>query len=113
MRPIKFRSNPYSARVPVTTHIFLLIVTITPISSQEYRNHHWQRLLRADIAAQLGARRIEELSAVQRRRRYSADQKLAVLQEAAQPGTTVFYVARYGIALSLIFNWRKRMSGRR
>ena len=51
------------------------------------------------------------LTAVQRPRRYSIDEKLAVLQEAAQPSMTIFYVARrHGIAPSLIFNWRRRMS---
>jgi transposase-like protein len=35
------------------------------------------------------AERIEIFSAIQRRRRYSVDQKLAVLAEAAQPGMTI------------------------
>ena len=48
---------------------------------------------------------------IQRRRRYTADQKMAVVQEAAQPGMTISYVARrHGIAPSLIFGWRRRMS---
>ena len=58
-----------------------------------------------------GSDRVEVLSAIQRRRRYSLDQKLAVLQEAAQPGMTISYVARrHGIAPSLIFGWRRGMS---
>ena len=58
-----------------------------------------------------GSDRVEVLSGVQRRRRYSVEQKLAVLQEASQPGMTISYVARrHGIAPSLIFNWRRRMS---
>jgi transposase len=57
-----------------------------------------------------GSDRVEVLSGIQRRR-YSVEQKLAVLQEAAQPGMTISYVARrHGIAPSLIFNWRRRMS---
>lgn len=57
------------------------------------------------------ADRVEVFAGVQRRRRYSVDQKLAVLQEAAQPGMTISYVARrHGIAPSLIFGWRRRMS---
>jgi transposase len=57
------------------------------------------------------ADRVEVFAGIQRRRRYSADQKLAVLQEAAQPGMTISYVARlHGIAPSLIFGWRRRMS---
>jgi transposase len=55
--------------------------------------------------------RVEVLGAIQRRRRYSVDQKLAVLAEASQPGMSISYVARrHGIAPSLIFNWRRRMS---
>ena len=38
--------------------------------------------------------RVEVFSAIQRRRRYSVDQKLAVLAEAAQPGMSISYVAR-------------------
>src|SRR5271170_3355652 len=57
------------------------------------------------------ADRVEVFAGIQRRRRYSLDQKLAVLQEAAQPGMTISYVARrHGIAPSLIFGWRRRMS---
>ena len=45
------------------------------------------------------ADRVEVFAGIQRRRRYSADQKLAVLQEAAQPGMTISFVARrHGIA---------------
>ena len=55
--------------------------------------------------------RVEVLGAIQRRRRYSVDQKLAVLEEAAVPGMTISYVARrHGISPSLIFGWRRRMS---
>jgi transposase len=57
------------------------------------------------------ADRVEVFAGIQRRRRYSAHQKLAVLQEAAQPGMTISFVARrHGIAPSLIFGWRRRMS---
>ena len=57
------------------------------------------------------ADRVEVFSGIQRRRRYSVDQKLAVLQEAAQPGMTISYVARrHGISASLIFGWRRRMT---
>ena len=48
---------------------------------------------------------------VQRRRRYSVDQKLAVLAEAAAPGMSISYVARrHGISPSLLFGWRRRMT---
>ena len=55
--------------------------------------------------------RVEVFAGIQRRRRFSVDQKLAVLQEAAQPGMTISYVARrHGIAPSLVFGWRRRMT---
>ena len=57
------------------------------------------------------ADRVEVFSGIQRRRRYSLDQKLAVLAEAAQPGMSISYVARrHGIAPSLLFGWRRRMT---
>ena len=59
----------------------------------------------------MGVDRVEVVAGIQRRRRYSVDQKLAVLEEAARPGTTISYVARrHGISPSLIFGWRRRMS---
>jgi len=55
--------------------------------------------------------RVEVFSAIQRRRRWSVDQKLAVLAEAAQPGMSISYVARrHGISPSLVFGWRRRMT---
>ena len=48
--------------------------------------------------------RVEVFSQIQRRRRWSVDQKLAVLAEAAQPGMSISYVARrHGISPSLVF----------
>ena len=55
--------------------------------------------------------RVEVLASIQRRRRYSLDQKLTVLAEAAQPGMSISYVARrHGISPSLLFGWRRRMT---
>jgi transposase len=55
--------------------------------------------------------RVEVLASIQRRRRYSLDQKLAVLAEAAVPGMSISYVARrHGISPSLVFGWRRRMT---
>jgi transposase len=57
------------------------------------------------------ADRVEVFAGVQRRRRYTAEQKMALVQEAMQPGMTISYVARrHGISASLIFGWRRRMS---
>jgi len=39
------------------------------------------------------ADRVEVFAGIQRRRRYSIDQKLAMLEEAAPPGMTISYVA--------------------
>jgi transposase len=55
--------------------------------------------------------RVEVFAGIQRRRRFTVEQKLAVLQEASQPGMTISYVGRrHGIAPSLIFGWRRRMT---
>ena len=55
--------------------------------------------------------RVEVFAGIQRRRRYTVEQKLAVLAEASQPGMTISYVGRrHGIAPSLIFGWRRRMT---
>src|SRR4029453_8294182 len=57
------------------------------------------------------ADRVEVLAGIQRRRRYTVDQKLAGLAEAAVPGMTISYVARrHGISPSLLFGWRRRMT---
>ena len=59
----------------------------------------------------MNADRVEVFAGIQRRRRYTAEQKMAVVQEAMQPGMTISYVARrHGISPSLIFGWRRRMS---
>ena len=55
--------------------------------------------------------RVEVFSQIQRRRRWSVDQKLAILAEAGQPGMSISYVARrHGISPSLVFGWRRRMA---
>ena len=44
-----------------------------------------------------------------RRRRYSTEQKLSILDEAEQPGETLSGVARrHGISPSLVFRWRQQ-----
>ena len=58
-----------------------------------------------------GAERVEVFGPIQRRRRYSVEQKLRVLEEAAEPGMTISFVARqHGISPSLLFHWRRRMA---
>ena len=49
-----------------------------------------------------------EVLGVQRRRRYSAEEKQRIAQETYQPGMTLSHVARaHGISPSLLFRWRK------
>ena len=57
------------------------------------------------------AERVEIYSGIQRRRRYSVDEKLRIVQEASQPGISISYMARrHGISPSLLFHWRRRMA---
>jgi transposase len=53
---------------------------------------------------------IEVITSVQRRRRWSAEEKRAMVEEAEQPGCSVSQVARkYGVNPNQIFNWRRLM----
>jgi transposase len=54
--------------------------------------------------------RIEVVTAVQRRRRFSTAQKIRLVEESMPPGMSVSLVARQaGISPSMLFNWRRRM----
>ena len=54
--------------------------------------------------------RIEVITSVQRRRRWSVAEKIRIVQECEQPGMSVSYVARkYDIAPNLLFRWRRLM----
>ena len=58
-----------------------------------------------------GFDRIEVVTGVERRRRWSLGEKLRAVEESRLAGMTVSYVARkYGIAPSLLFRWRKLMA---
>jgi transposase len=55
--------------------------------------------------------RVEVISGVARRRRFSTELKLAVVAETMQPGMSISYVARrHGLSPSLVFRWRRLMS---
>jgi transposase len=55
--------------------------------------------------------KVEVITGVARRRRFSAELKLAVVAETMQPGMSVSYVARrHGLSPSLVFRWRQLMS---
>lgn len=54
--------------------------------------------------------RIEVVTGVQRRRRYSPREKAELVALCEQPGMSVSLVARrHGISASLLFRWRKLM----
>ena len=55
--------------------------------------------------------KVEVITGVARRRRFSTDLKLAVVAETIQPGMSISYVARrHGLSPSLVFRWRRLMS---
>lgn len=52
---------------------------------------------------------VEVIIGSERRKRYRTEDKIAMLEEAQQPGNTYSGVARkYGVSLSLMFVWRKQ-----
>jgi transposase len=54
---------------------------------------------------------VEIITGRERRRRYSANEKLALVDATMQPGMTVSAVARqHGVSPSLLFKWRQLMS---
>ena len=53
--------------------------------------------------------RVEVLGEVERRRRWSRDDKMRIIEETLAPGAVVTEIARrHGIATSLVFTWRRR-----
>ena len=55
--------------------------------------------------------RVEVISGVARRRRFSPEQKVAIVAETLQAGMSISYVARrHGLAPSLVFRWRRLMN---
>jgi transposase len=53
---------------------------------------------------------IEVITSVQRRRRWTPDEKRSIVQETYEPGKSVSSVARqHGIIPSQLFYWRRRM----
>jgi transposase len=54
------------------------------------------------------SRKIEVLDGLQRRRHWTAAEKLAIVQETCEPDATVSLVARrHGVAPNQLFRWRK------
>ena len=58
--------------------------------------------------------RAEVLTGPERRRRWSVDQKLAIVAELDRPGSSGAVVAqRYGISTGLLYTWRRQAHGLR
>ena len=56
--------------------------------------------------------RLEIITGTQRRRRFSAAEKLRVVEEAFRPGVVASEVARRnGINASLLYRWRRQLVG--
>jgi transposase len=52
--------------------------------------------------------RVEVVTSVQRRRRWTPEQKLAIVKQTNEPGSSVSMVARqFGISAGQLFQWRK------
>ena len=59
-----------------------------------------------------GFRRIEVITGVGRRRRWTDEEKAWIVAESLDPATTVSAVARrYGLHASQLFVWRQRLAG--
>jgi transposase len=55
--------------------------------------------------------RVEIISGRERRRCYTAQEKVRLVEQTMQPGMTVSAVARlHGVSPSLLFQWRRRMT---
>ena len=53
--------------------------------------------------------KIEVLTGIERRRRWSVEEKIRLVEESNRPGMSVSYVARkHGTAPSQLFTWRRR-----
>src|SRR3954463_414108 len=60
------------------------------------------------------AERVEVITSVQRRRRWSTEEKVRIVEETYLPGNSVSLVARHhGIAANQLFTWRRLMAARR
>jgi len=56
--------------------------------------------------------RIEVITGVERRRRWSMDQKRAIVLESLRPGVSVLAIARkHGIGTGQLYTWRRRLRG--
>jgi transposase len=54
--------------------------------------------------------KVEVITGVARRRRFTTEQKLAVVAETMQPGLSISLLPGHGRSPSLVFRWRRLMS---
>ena len=55
--------------------------------------------------------RVEVITGVQRRRRWTPEQKVRIVEETYLPGMSVSLVARqHGVAANQLFSWRRQMA---
>ena len=60
---------------------------------------------------QLRAERVEVITSVQRRRRWSTEEKVRIVEETYLPGSSVSIVGRrHGISANQLFTWRRLMA---
>jgi transposase len=65
---------------------------------------------RTDSTKADGFRRLEVITGVSRRRRWSAEDKARIVAESLDPATTASVVARrYGLHASQLFTWRQQL----
>src|SRR4028118_1860904 len=56
--------------------------------------------------------RVEIITGRERRRRYTPEEKVRLVEGTTRPGMTVSAVARlHGVSPSLLFGWRRRLAG--
>lgn len=56
--------------------------------------------------------RIEAITGVERRRRWSMEQKQAIVLESLRPGVSVLAIARkHGVGTGQLYTWRRRLRG--
>ena len=73
-----------------------------------YRTGAANRRHDAPYPCRQGVSRPDVITSVQRRRRWSAEEKAAIVQETWAPGISVSLVARrHGIAPNQLFRWRR------
>ena len=64
------------------------------------------------MAVPMAIQRVEVITGVERRRQFSDEEKLRLVEEAFQPGAKATAVARrLGVDVSLLYRWRRQFFG--